>query len=305
MALSLAATPETRVDPGERITLDPNAIDLGERLRPIDEAFAAQLGQSMKVDGQIHAVDVRPTNDGGWQLAGAGGHRVTGARLAGIPIEATVVMFDGDVARRREAAENLFRRANDPLERAEAIAELVRLHRAQAGIEEASRREARMPRRLKEEAQGMCDTMSHIYGWGDEIAAELGFSKRTIQRDLLIYRGLQPSVIAHLRKNRHPVLKNATQLRAIAKLPPDEQRQVAVRLLAGAKSANEAIRAVRGSNSVKLTPEEKRRSAILGALTRMSRTELLGFCQSPAFHALLSKEARDLLAPIRRDGAGE
>jgi hypothetical protein len=48
-------------------------------------------------------------------------------------------MFDEDVRRRREAAENLFRRANDPLERAEAIAELVRLQRERAGIDEAER----------------------------------------------------------------------------------------------------------------------------------------------------------------------
>jgi hypothetical protein len=102
----------------------------------------------------------------------------------------------GTFARRREAAENLFRRANDPIERAEAIAELVRLHRDRAGIEaNADHRAQSMPKRLRAEAEGTCDTMSHVYGWSDEIGAELGFSKRTVQRDLFLYRSLKPSVV--------------------------------------------------------------------------------------------------------------
>lgn len=258
------------------IPLDPNAIELGERLRPIDTAWATAIGQSMKREGQIHAVDVRRI-DGGWQLAGAGGHRVMGARLAGIAIEAKVVMFDQDVARRREAAENLFRRANDPLERAEAIAELVRLHRENAGIEEAAHRASSAPKALKDEVKGTCDTMSHVYGWGDEVASELGFSKRTVQRDLFLYRSLQPSVIQHLREGKHPVLKNAAQLRALAKLAPAEQARAAGKLLAGAaKSVSEAIRLVQGSNSVMQSAEDRRLSAFLGAFARMGLSEKRG-----------------------------
>jgi hypothetical protein len=251
MAAAVAFPP---ADPGDVIPLDPNDIDLGERLRPIDTVHATAIGQSMKRDGQIHTVDVRRVENG-WQLAGAGGHRVTGARLAEIPIDCRVVIFDRDTSRRREAAENLFRRANDPVERAEAIAELVRLQRDRAGLEEVERRDSRIPLKVRDEAAGMCDTMSHIYGWTDEIAAELGFSKRTIQRDLFLYRGLRPSVIELLREKRHPILKNASQLRAVAKLEPSEQAFVARQLANGfAKTAGEAIRLSRGSNSVTRSP---------------------------------------------------
>lgn len=263
------------VEPGEIVPMDPDEIDLGERLRPIDTAWATAIGQSMKRDGQIHPVEVRKT-DAGWQLAGAGGHRVTGARLAGIPIDAKIVLFDEAFSRQREAAENLFRRANDPLERAEAIAELARLHRERAGLDEAEHREHSVPRRLREEAQGTCDTMSHVYGWGDEVAAELGFSKRTIQRDLFLYRGLSPFVIQLLREGRHPVLKNAAQLRALAKLDAAEQQWAAGKLLAGAKSASEAIRMVRGSNSVAQSAEDKRLSNFLATFKRMSLAEQRG-----------------------------
>lgn len=301
MALNLTDAEEARVDPGEQITLDPNDIELGERLRPIDERWAAAIGQSMAREGQIHPVDVRPIGEGRYQLAGAGGHRVTGARLANIPIEATVVMFDDALARRREAAENLFRRANDPIERAEAIAELARLHQEEAG-NAAEHRDRSVPKRLKEEAEGTCATFAHVYGWADEIGDELGFSKRTVQYDLFLYRSLRPSVIAHLRENRHPILKNAAQLRALAKLQPAEQESVAKCLVFRAKSVSEAIGLVRGSNSVTRSAEEKRLSTILGTLKRMAHSELVGLVQLPAFQDMLPKEARDLLKPIRREG---
>jgi hypothetical protein len=123
----------------------------------------------------------------------------------------------------------------------------------------------------------MCDTMSHIYGWTDEVAAELGFSKRTIQRDLFLYRGLRPSVIELLREKRHPILKNAAQLRGLAKLEPAEQAFVARQLATGlAKSVNEAIQRSRGSNSVTRSVEEKRLSAFLDTFNRMSLTEKRG-----------------------------
>lgn len=276
--------------PGDIISLDPNEIALGERLRPIDTAWATAIGQSMKREGQIHPVDVRPAKGGGWELAGAGGHRVTGARLAGIPIDAKVVLFDEDVSRRREAAENLFRRANDPIERADAIAELVRLHREQAGEAEAERRSNRVPKSIaaaaKADAEAMCDTMSHIYGWGDEVAAELGFSKRTIQRDLFLYRGLRPSVIQLFREHRHPVLKNASQLRLLAKLGEGEQERVAARLIdhgyGAPKTVAQAIALVRGSNSAPRSPEEKRLAAFIGAFARMGLPEKKGALQQLA-----------------------
>lgn len=262
-------------DPGDVIPLDPNEIDLGERLRPIDQAWATAIGQSMQRDGQIHTVDVRWTGEQ-WQLAGAGGHRVTGARLAGIPIDCRVVLFSQDVSRRREAAENLFRRANDPLERAEAIAELVRIHREQAGIEAIDHREQSMPKRLRAEAEGTLEIVSNVYGWSEEIGAQIGFTGRTVRNDLFLYRGLRPSAVALLRECRHPVLKNAAQLRALAKLDGVDQQLVANLLRQGAKSVSSALGTLRGSNSVARSAEDKRLSTFIDSFSRMSLTEKRG-----------------------------
>lgn len=262
------------VAPGDIIPLDPNEIDLGERLRSIDMTWAEAIGQSMRRDGQIHLVDVRPDGSGGWKLAGAGGHRVTGARLAGIPIESRVVLFSQGTDRRREAAENLFRRANDPLERAQAIVELVRLHREHAGIEETAHRSQSATKALRDEAEGTCDTMSHVYGWAGEVAAELGFSKRTIQRDLFLYRALRPSVVEALRQNRHQVLKNAGQLTKLARLDGAEQSAVANRLIAGARSVAEALALI--AEKSKPSAEDRRLSTFIGTFARMTLSEKRG-----------------------------
>jgi hypothetical protein len=274
MATAAAIAP---VQPGDIMPLDPNEIELGLRLRPIDSAWAAAIGQSMKRDGQIHAVDVRPLAGGRWELAGAGGHRVTGARLAGIPIDVRVVAFDQAFARRREVAENLFRRANDPIERAEAIAELVRLHRERAGIEAADHRGQSMPKRLRAETEGTLEIVSNVYGWSEEVGAEIGFTGRTVRNDLFLYRALQPSVVALLREHRHPVLKNAAQLRSLAKLEPAEQAFTARQLVNGlAKSVNEAVQRSRGSNSVSRSAEDKRLATFIDTFARMSLSEKRG-----------------------------
>jgi len=270
----MAAAPDFAT-PGDIISLDPSEIRIGERLRPIDTAWATAIGNSMAREGQIHPVDVRWNQLAeAYELAGAGGHRVIGARLANIPIDAKVVVFGEDLARRREAAENLFRRTNDPLERAEAISELVRLHREHAGIEETTHREMSASKAFRREVEGACDTMSHVYGWGEEVAGELGFSKRTIQRDLFLYRGLKPSVAQLLREKTHPILKNASQLRALARLDGAEQSAVADRLLDGARSVAEALAV--SSNRPKPSVEDKRLSAFLGTFSRMGLAEKKG-----------------------------
>jgi ParB family chromosome partitioning protein len=295
MATAPASGVVDLVQPGDVITLNPAEIVLGERLRPIDQAWATAIGQSMAREGQIHAVDVRRNSEGQWELAGAGGHRVTGARLTNIPVECRVVAFGSDLIRRREAAENLFRRANDPLERAESMAELVRLHRENAGIEAADRRGKSVPKRLKEEAEETCATFAQVYGWAEEVGAELGFSKRTVQYDLLLYRSLPPSLIKQLRDAKHPILKNASQLRALAKLPTPEQGVAAARLVAGVKSIGEAIALVRRTN--KPLPEDKRLSAFIGAFQRMSLAERKGALSALA--PLLPKDWMETIVEAR------
>jgi ParB family chromosome partitioning protein len=287
MALHLqpvANEPMDFVQPGDFVTLDPNEVEIGERLRDIDPVWAEAIGLSMQKDGQIHAIHVAAKADGGWVLAGPGGHRLTGARMIGIAIDAKVVSPDALGQRRREAAENVFRRKNDPIERAASIAELVRVHKLARGIDptkdgRSASVQARWQRVLQDEAIDTNATIALVYGWADEVAEQVGLSRRTVENDLLLYRRLAPSLVARLRGVRHPLLGNAGQLRALAKLEPTEQDRVVDQLLdtsAPAKSVSDAQARFRGANKLPSDPEAKRLSAFIGTFQRMGLAEKKG-----------------------------
>jgi len=271
---------------GEIIIVDPATVALGERLRPVDPVWAEALGRSIERDGQITPIDVAPDySTGGYVLAGAGGHRLTGAQMRGHDgIEARIVSSDRDTQLRREAAENLFRRANDPIERAAAIAELVRIHKLRAGIDPARTggsvaADVRWQKIVSDEADDATATIAVAYGWSESVGEQLGLSVRTVRNDLLLYRRLAPSLIAKLRAFRHPAAANATQLRALAKLEADEQaRVVDAMMVSPPRSVGDAIATVRGSNRA-IDPEAKRLSAFIGAFGRMGLTEKKGALQ--------------------------
>lgn len=264
---------------GEIILLDPRDVVIGERLRPIDPVWAGALGQSMRRDGQIHPIDVCEI-DGRWHLAGPGGHRLTGAIAAGLSVEARVVSADLDTRRRREAVENVLRRDNNPIERAAAIAELVRLHKVRAGIDPAKSggavaAETRWQKAVAAEAADANDTMSFAYGWSQEVAEQIGFTKRTVERDLMLYRRLAPSLVERLRVVRHPILSNATQLRTLAKLDDAQQVRAVDLLLAGAaKAIGDAVKIV--TNKPAPDRDAKLLSAFIGNFKRMSLAERKG-----------------------------
>lgn len=267
------------------VSVETDAIVLGDRLRPVDQVWARALGELMLREGQRTPIDICRSADGTrWEIAGGGGHRLTGAQIVGIEhLKAIVHSADADERRRREIAENLHRRDLDPVERAAFVAEAVAIQKRRAGVApERSGRSAsanvRWQKALKDEAHNANDIVSFAYGWTQEVADALGFNKRTIERDLLLYRRLAPSLVARLREQRHPILANASQLRALAKLDEAEQVSIVDQLTAAepAKSVSEAQARMRGANRVANDPAAKNLSAFLGAFSRMSLTEKKG-----------------------------
>jgi ParB-like chromosome segregation protein Spo0J len=294
---------------GEILLVHVSDVRRGERLRPIDPVWAGALGGIMAREGQQTPIEIcREPGKSGWLIV-AGGHRHAGAEIVGMElIEAREVSGSKAHRRMREVTENLWRRDLDPVDRSAFIAELVQLKRAHAGIEETAHRDASIPRAVRDEAKRTLDTMSNVYGFTVEVAADLGLSDRTLRRDLLLYRSLRPSVIELLRENRHPILKNAAQLRQLAKLDAGEQERVAARMIdqgyGAPKSVADAVLLVRGTNRPVADPAFKRFNTILGTLGRMDAKELRGLFQSPEFHNAIPAEAQRLLAPMRCDPEG-
>lgn len=259
-------------------------IDRGDRLRPVDRVWAEALGQIMLREGQRTPIEVcRLPGANSFTLV-TGGHRHAAAGLAGIVhLKAEIVSADRDDRRMREVSENLWRKDLDPIDRAAFVAEAVSIHKRRAGVAAAARRDASVPhaKAITAEAQDTLDTMSNVYGWTDEVGAELGFSGRTLRRDLYVYRRLAPSMIDRLRAERHPVVRNATQLRALAKLEPPVQRDVVDTLIGAngwepAKTVAEAVRRTQPAATKATVPGDKRLSTFLGAFSRMTLAEKKG-----------------------------
>jgi ParB-like chromosome segregation protein Spo0J len=291
----------------DRVLLIPtHQIEVGERLRSVDPVWAEALGRIMQREGQRTPVEVCRLPGKSVYTLVAGGHRHAGAVSAGIAyLTAIQVHADRDQRRMREVSENLWRKDLDPIDRAAFVAELVTIHRRRVGLVESARRDAKVnlthAKAINTEAADMLDTMSSTYGWTEELAEQLGYSGRTIRRDLFVYRRLAPSLVQRLRDARHPVAGNATQLRALAKLDDRLQARAVDMLLAGeARSAAEAVKVIER----RPVPDAgaKRLSTVLGTLQRMSAAERLALFQSDSFQALAPAEARKLLAPMLRDG---
>jgi hypothetical protein len=270
------------------VSVRVDQIELGERLRPVDADWARALGQIMARQGQQTPVEIcRLPGQSNWTIV-TGAHRLVGARSAGIAyLKAIVVGADRAERRMREVSENLWRRDLEPIDRAAFIAELALLYRQRAGIAKADHRSKSVPSKWKQalqaEAVETLETISNVYGWSEEIGAQLGLTSRTVRNDLLIYRRIAPSLIDQLRRERHPVATNATQLRALAKLEPEQQREVVEYLVwrthpsgvGPVKSVAAAIALTRDNLSA-ADPETKRLTTFLGTFGRMSLAEKKG-----------------------------
>ena len=256
-------------------------IVVGERLRPVDPVWADAIGSAMARDGQMTPIVVcKSVLGGGWRLV-AGAHRVEGARLHGIEhLRAEIVGANPNEVRVREVSENLLRRGLDPVDKAAFIAAHVEAIKARKGITDANphavsvaaRWERANNKNVKKEALDTTDILSVVYGWSDEAAEMLGITGRTVRRAIALHRQLPPSLVARLRAVRHPILQNAGELAALAKLDEGMMSSAVDLLLAGAAKRVGEARAVLLQRP-KPEPGAKRLSAFIGAFSRMGVAE--------------------------------
>lgn len=272
---------------GQIVLLRPEEIDATDRLRPIDPVWAEALAGVMQAEGQRTPIEVcRLPGKTGYKLV-TGGHRHAAAEMKGLYLRAEIVTNDAAERRLREISENLHRLDLAPLDRATFVAELVALHKVRAGLDpaqdgRAASVNARWQKALQDEAEDTNDTMSFVYGWSDQVAEQLGFSKRTVERDLLLVRRIAPSTIETLRRRNHATLRNASQLRALAKLTDVEQSKVLSLLIhadmkikgAPFATVTEAIAAMADKQAP--SPDAKRLNAFIGNFGRMGLAEKKG-----------------------------
>lgn len=285
--LPVAAAPDVV---GQILLLPVESITVGKRLRPVDSVWAAALGKIVKRDGQKTPIEVcKLPGRHDWMLV-AGLHRLTGHQLEGIAyIRAVEVENDANARLDREISENLDRLDLDPLGRAAFIAERVAQLKMQAGIDpnadgRAVSAAARWQKQVQTEAEDANATIADAYGWTDQVADRLNLSRRTIEYDLMLHRRIPAGIVARLREADHPALRNAAQLRTLAKLDEDKQAAAIDRLLWAEQAGEarkpmtlaEACAAGLEKNKGAKTAGDKHYSAVLGAFARMGVAEKKG-----------------------------
>lgn len=248
------------------------AIDASGGLRPLDPVWVEALAALLARDGQRRPIEVYPKPGGGYGVI-AGRHRLAAVRVLGwATIDADVLEADVLDRRASEVSENLFKLGLSPLDRAAFVAEQIAVEKARAGVSEDATPQsvaanARWAAKIKADAADASDIMSHAFGWTDVVATAAGLNRRTIERDLELHRGLKPAVAEAVRGL--PIAANAGQLRALAKLPEAEQREVVGLLVEGAATGVAGAVAVLKQKPVQ-SPAQKAFSAFVGAWGRMT-----------------------------------
>jgi ParB family transcriptional regulator, chromosome partitioning protein len=277
--------------------LDPALVDTGNRIGFLHEDKARALGRLMAVDGQRDPIKVvaQPKNEAQpWRLV-TGMHRTVGAAIEGITVWAIEVSGKPEALADLEASENLHRRPLGPIERAKFTAALVqaaqeRIAREQGGLKQqqlaikarwdrVKRAEMKADAALTEEVTDTCDKLTHVYGWEESVGEALGMSRRSIHRDLELFRLIiEPFAEQVELLSRHPVVgENASQLKLIAQVRDQNLRgKVIAMLLADPElSADEArVRiGVDAPDGRAPSQEEKALSAVVGNLGRLSAAQ--------------------------------
>ena len=300
---ALAATPDIV---GQIILVDPDQVDASNRLRPVDPVWVEALGGILAAEGQRTPIEIcRLPGRAGYTLV-TGAHRHAAAARMGLQLRAEVVTNDAAERRLREISENLHRRDLAPLDRAAFLAELVAVHKVRAGIDPSvdgrtASVNARWQKSLKNEADDTTATIAFVYGWNDAIADSVGLASRTVRDALLLHRRLPASGVAELRAVAHPILNNAAQLRALAKMEEGQQRKVIRCLTDGAKNIADARKMLFGEDKKSL--DQRRFNAALNIIGRMTRRERMGLICSALFHDKYPAPVRKILASIANEEA--
>lgn len=204
-----------------------NQIEIGENRRAVNPEKVKELSESIKEIGLLNPITITEKNK---LIAGA--HRIDAFKLLNREeIPCNIVSFsDVEEERLAEIDENLIRNDLSRLEQAICLKErneiLERMgERAESGTN------------LKNLGTG--DNLSPVKTTQD-IAAEVGLSKRGLQRSLQIAKNITEDVKESLMDT--PVADNQEELLILARSKPDDQREIRDKIIhEGVKSVKQAV----------------------------------------------------------------
>ena len=201
-------------------TVRIDAVDIGQRQRPLDEAKVAALADSIGELGLLQSILLGP---GGRLVAGR--HRLEACRRLGWEdIPAEVRDLEGLQAELAEIDENFIRADLTELQRAEHLTRRQEIHEA---LHPATK-QGGAPGKAGGGKKAKNDTVS---SFAEETAQRIGASKRTVQRLVRIGQKIVPEARAVLQG--HEVANNQKELLRLARVEPENQVAVAERVVSG------------------------------------------------------------------------
>ncbi|TVR06141.1 MAG: hypothetical protein EA385_16415 [Salinarimonadaceae bacterium] len=243
----------------EIVSLSVGSIDIGERLRVVDQDYVGLLAASIEESGLMQPIEVgKKTAKGRYPLI-AGAHRLNAFMVLGwSQIPAVVVTANKLQAEMRQIDENLVRRELTPLDRATFLARRKELHEA---IHPQARHGG--DRRSDQVAK----TGDLISRFTSEVSAKLDLSERSIQRAIARFTKIAPDVRERIATTW--IAGRGAILDGLAKETPEMQRLLVAEMLfvrKPARSLGEAIARVRGPSIMEaLDVDEKSFAALMRA----------------------------------------
>jgi ParB family transcriptional regulator, chromosome partitioning protein len=225
-------------------------IEIGTRLRVVDEVWAQGLADIIAQTGLQNPIQIMKVDNTHRLVAGA--HRLAAYILNGQDhVPAMVYEPETDDVeteiREQEIVENVGRRELSALDRAAHIAELRAIHAKRHGDSRGGDRKGEKSKRQS----------LPFWSLSEEISAKMGLSERTVRADAELFQGLSEAsrkavVNSYLADNR-------AQLAVLSKQPPADQKALLKILLAEEPKATSMAAALAlHHNKVDLsTPDEK------------------------------------------------
>ncbi|MGX5776478.1 ParB/RepB/Spo0J family partition protein [Methylorubrum zatmanii] len=291
------AYPEDVSFPLEEIALED--IFVGNRLRPVDPAWAEAMASSIEDGARVPPIVVRrPDPREGIAQPFAlviGGHRYDAHKLLGRQrIRSEIAPWDATRARLAEVQENLIRSELTPLDRALFIAEHRRiwdiLH-PEAGRGGDRRSKAAINRQSLPIGQRR---------FSEDVAARCGLGERSIRTALRVAEALSPEAIALLRGTDWA--RNASELQRLAAEPAERQVKLAeIHARGEAETVSKARIAVGDAPTGEDDPQEELFRRIVSNWARLDAKGRKRFLE----HAGLTERAKRERQPGAQDASGE
>lgn len=219
------------------VARDPKSIDVGDRLRGLDEKTVLALMDAFRRDGQRQPIDVFGKDTDARVRLGAGGHRLEACLRLGIMV--WCFHNDGDELDRQlcEIDENLVRADLTPTDRALFLARRKEIYLVK---HPETAREATLKKGAEVPSRQIGETASRFTA---ATADATGQKERTIQRDVERGEKISKSALQLLRGTRHDKGVTLDQIKRLE--TAEAQEQFARDLIASDKAISAESKQIR------------------------------------------------------------